>query len=198
VKKIFSLLLVELTIPFLLLVIFPSILIREGIGQFIEGGKPILSLQKRKSYQQPINNITNSLNSISLQLKNPAIQDNSQITIELLDELGSPLNIFTLYGSNIGDPGWIKLDFPPISETNLILKVYSETSKDDSLYLFANENGDFDLKTTYLVPNIFSRIKENILLQINLISNRSLLHNLVYVSILIFLNIYIIKLLHEK
>ena len=167
------------------------------MGLNIEGGKPILSLQSGRYYTQVINNPTKSLNSISLQLKNPLIKDNSLIYIEIMDELGEIQKDFSIYGANIGDPSWIKLDFSPIEKTNLVLRVSGESQFDNSLYLFGSENGSFDLKTTYALSNFQSRLKQNIYSQVNLFMRRSLWHNILYLVSLIMLNMYLAKLLNE-
>jgi len=197
VKKIIKYLLVELALISILLIIFPSLVIKERMGLNIEGGKPILSLQSGRYYTQVINNPTKSLNSISLQLKNPLIKDNSLIYIEIMDELGEIQKDFSIYGANIGDPSWIKLDFSPIEKTNLVLRVSGESQFDNSLYLFGSENGSFDLKTTYALSNFQSRLKQNIYSQVNLFMRRSLWHNILYLVSLIMLNMYLAKLLNE-
>lgn len=196
-KKIIRYLFIELTLVGILIIIFPSFVIREKIGTDVEGGKPILSLQTGKFYTQKISNSTKSINSISLQLKNPQIKDNSLIYIEIMDETGKIQKDFSIYGSNVGDPSWIKLDFSPIDKTNLILRVSGESQVDNALSLFAKENGSFDLKTTDVLPNFKSRIKLNINSQINQFINRSLWHNILYLTALLALNLYLAKLLNE-
>lgn len=197
-KKIIRYLFIESTLIFILLIIFPSLVIREKMGTNVEGGKPILSLQTGKFYTQRISNLTKSLNSVSLQLKNPQLKDNSLIYIEIIDEVGETQRDFSIYGANIGDPSWIKLDFSPIDKTNLILRVSGESQIDNALYLFAKENGSFDLKTTYALSNFKSRIKLNMNSQINQFINRSLWHNILYLFSLIILNLALAKLLNEN
>ncbi len=114
-----------------------------------------------------------------------------------MDELGEIQKDFSIYGANIGDPSWIKLDFSPIEKTNLVLRVSGESQFDNSLYLFGSENGSFDLKTTYALSNFQSRLKQNIYSQVNLFMRRSLWHNILYLVSLIMLNMYLAKLLNE-
>lgn len=196
-KKITPYLLVELVLFIFFTILFPSLVIRESVGQNIEGGKPIISLQKNKYYTQEIDNPTRSINSLSLQLKNPLIQDNSLISIEILDGDGNPKTDFAIYGSNIGDPSWIKLKFIPLTEPTLLLRITADTPDDKSLYLFANENGVFDLKTTYRLPGIKDRLSKNYQSQIKLFSQRSLWHNIFYLATILLLNLYLFKLVNE-
>ena len=195
--RIIKYLAIEIFLLIFLLLLLPALLIREKVGIDIEGGKPILPLQLNKFYTQPLNNPTQSLNSISLQLKNPLIQDNSQISIEIINYSGEIFQDFTVFGSNIGDPSWIKLKFAPITEKNLILKVYADSPRDDSLYLFADKDGRFDLKTTYRLPNFKQRLIQNFQTQISEFQQRSFWHNLFYLIILIFLHLYLLKQLNE-
>ena len=195
--RIIKYLAIEICLLIFLLLILPALLVREKLGQDIEGGKPILPLQSGNFYTQILDNSTSSLNSISLQLKNPQIQDNSQISFEILNYSGEIIQDFTIFGSNVGDPSWIKLKFPPISEKNLILKVYADSPRDDSLYLFADENSRFDLKTTYRLPDLKSRLIQNIQSQISKFQQRSFWHNLFYLIIIISLHLYLLKLLNE-
>lgn len=197
-KKIIKYLLIELIFIFILLIIFPALVIKEKLNINIEGGKPILPLQSGKFYTQEISNPTRSLNSVSMQLKNPQIKDNSLIYIELLDDIGEIQNDFTIYGANVGDPSWIKLDFIPINKEELILKVYADNPKDDTLYLYANQSGLFDLKTSYALPDFKSRITQNLNYQINLFKQRSMWHNILYLGSLVFFNLCLAKLLNES
>lgn len=197
-KKISKYLLIEIALVLIFLIIFPTLVIKERVGVNHEGGNPILPLQSGKSYTQTIRNPTKSLNSISLQLKNPQIKDNSLIYIEILDEQGEIQKDFSIYGDNIGDPSWIKLDFSPIENTNLILKVSGQSKFDNSLYLFADQNNYFDIKTTYALPSFKSRLLLNIDYQINQFYKRNLFFNLSYLAVIAFLNLYLIKLIKEN
>jgi hypothetical protein len=198
VKQIIKFIFVELIFIFILLILFPASVIKEKIDVNVEAGKPILPLQAGKFYTQVINNPTHSLNSISLQFKNPLIKDNSLIYIEILDNLGELQKDFSIYGANIGDPSWIKLDFTPIDKTNLVLKVSGESQFDNTLYLFADQNGYFDLKTSYRLPGLKERILQNLKQQSNLLKQRSMWHNILYLGTLIMLNLYLAKLFNEN
>lgn len=195
--KIIKFLFIEIALILTLLIILPALFIKEKVDVNIEGGKPILSLQSGKFYTQKISNPTKSLNSISLQLKNPQIKDNSLIYIEIMDEVGEIQRDFSIYGANIGDPSWIKLKFSPLSDPEIFIKVSSECPDDKSLYLYASEDNIFDLKTTYQLPDFLTRLQQNIDYQIQLISSRSPRHNFFYISALIILNIYFFKKLNE-
>lgn len=195
--RIIKYLTIEIFLLIFLLLFLPALLIREKVGLDIEGGKPILPLQTNKFYTEMLDNPTQSLNSISLQLKNPLLQDNSQISIEITNNSGEILRDFTIFGSNIGDPSWIKLKFAPITEKNLILKLYADSPRDDSLYLFAAENGRFDLKTTYRLPDFKQCLIQNFQTQISQFQQRSWWHNLFYLIFLISLHLYLLKILNE-
>lgn len=196
-KKISAYLLIEIALFLFFTILFPSLVVREGIGQNIEGGRPIISLKKNIFYTEELDNPTQSINSISLQLKNPQIQDNSLISIEILDSDGNLKRDFAIYGSNIGDPSWIKLKFTPLSEPKLLIRITADTPDDKSLYLFAGESGIFDLKTTYRYPDFKSRLIQNYQSQIKLFSERSFWHNFFYLATILFLNLYLFKLVNE-
>lgn len=197
-NKIFKYIFIELGLIIFFYIIFPALIITEKVDLKVEGGKPVLPLQIGRSYLQVISNPTKSINSISLQLKNPEIKDNSLIYIEILDELGTLQKDFSIYGANIGDPSWIKLDFSPIDKPNLILRVSGESQFDNTLYLFADDDASFDLKTTYALSNFKSRIWQNLNSQAHLFMSRSLWHNILYLFTLIILNFFLVKLLYEN
>lgn len=197
-KKILKYIILEIVIIVLLIIVLPSFFITKKTGINKEGGQAVLSLQKGKIYSQKIYNSSQSLNSVSLQLKNPMIRDNSLINIDIQNESGDSQREFTIYGSNIGDPSWIKLNFPPIVEQNLIIKVSSESPEDNSLYLYADKNGLFDMKTTYKLPTFKQRLIQNYYYQINQALKRSSWHNLIYAIIVFYLNFQLIKMKNEN
>lgn len=196
-KKIIKYISIEIGIVFLFLIIFPALFVKKRIGLNSEGGKPVLPLQKGKTYSQIIDNSSQSLNSVSLQLKNPLIQDNSLITVELLNDNGKLQQDFSFYGSNVGDPSWVKLDFTPIHSSTVELRISGESPKDNTLYLYADQKNQFDIKTTYALPNFRNRLLLNCLHQIKQFTTRSSWHNICYLIILIALNIYLVKLVNE-
>jgi hypothetical protein len=82
--KIINLLILELLLVFGLVIIIPSILVKE---QYLINNESISILEpltKEKTYFQKISNSTN-LNSISLMIKNPNIENTSKIYIKLED-----------------------------------------------------------------------------------------------------------------
>ncbi|MFA5026104.1 MAG: hypothetical protein WC503_06375 [Candidatus Shapirobacteria bacterium] len=196
-RKIIKYFSIEIGIILALLIIVPALFIKKEVGLNRENGKPILPLQKGKTYSQIIDNSNQSLNSVSLQLKNPLIQDNSLITVELLNEKGELQKDFSFYGANVGDPSWIKLDFPPIISPVIELRISGESPMDNTLYLYADQNNQFDIKTTYALSNFKNRLIGNINHQIKQFVSRSSWHNICYLIILITLNFYLVRLINE-
>jgi len=156
-----SFIFIEILFLFLILIVFPSLLITKTPFYFQENDKLQISLDSGKKYVYKFNHPAN-LNTLSLQLKNPLIQNNSRIVIELENSLGNSLAQFVFFGSNVGDPGWLDLNFPPVSDTSFAINLTTDNTIPESLFLLSDPGGNWDLKTTYQTPELSNRLQNTI------------------------------------
>lgn len=189
--KIIKLLILELFFILILIVIVPSLLVKEKFIYNDESISILKPLIVDQAYTQAIPNSLN-LNSVSIMIKNPNIKNNSQIFIDLIDQKQNKLKEFTIYGSNVGDPSWVKLKFDPIPENNLSLKISTENKDPDSLQIYY-QNNKFNLQATSKNNSLASRLKENIAYQYNQCIHRSHIFSLSYLGLILLLNYLYVK-----
>ena len=184
--KIIKLLLLELFLIFTLIIIFPSLIVKE---KFIFQDESITVLEpliKNKIFVQKLENAYN-LNSVNILIKNPNIKNNSQIFIDLEDQKQNKLKEFVISGSNVGDPSWVKLKFDPIAENQISLRISTQNYNSDSLQIYY-QNNKFNLQATSKNPSLLSRIKENINYQYIQFTHRSFFYTLSYLILILVLN----------
>ena len=186
--KIIKFFILELLIVFTLIIIIPSFLIKEKFIVNDESISVLESFTAKNSYTQTIANSKN-LNSISVLIKNPSIQNNSNIFIDIENEKQNKLKEFVISGSNVGDPSWVKLKFDPILENNVILKISTENTQPDSLKIFY-KNNKFNLKATIKNNSFISRLKDNFRYQYNQFISRSLFCTISYLTLILLLNYF--------
>jgi len=196
-KKILKYLLIEIAIIFIVIFTFPPLFIREEFGINREGGQATINLSSGETFTQIIPQHPPNLDSISLQLKNPQIKNNSEITVDINDLKGNLLQDFTFYGANVGDPSWIKLKFKPLNSSGFQIKISVDPDLNNSLYLYIDKDNQIDLRTTSYLPGFKNRFLLNINYQINQFKQRSMWHNILYLAALVALNLYLAKLLNE-
>jgi len=189
--RIIKLLFLELLFIFTLIIVLPSFLVKEKYIINDESISILEPLISDKDYTQAIPNSL-SLNSVSIMIKNPNIKNNSQIFIDLLDQKQNKLNEFTIYGSNVGDPSWVKLKFNPIPENNLSLKISTENKDRDSLQIYY-KNNRFNLQATTKNSSFISRLKENIFYQSSQFTHRSYIFSLSYLGLILLLSYLYVK-----
>lgn len=189
--KIIKLLILELIVVFTLIIVVPSLMVKEKFIIKDESISVLEPLVQNKTYFQEIPNAYN-LNSISVSIKNPSIQNNSQIFINLEDEQHNKLKEFVISGSNVGDPSWVKLKFDPIPHHQLFLNISTENKNPDSLQIYY-QNNKFNLQATIKNPSLPSRVKENINYQYLQFTHRSFLYTLSYLILILVLNYLYVK-----
>jgi hypothetical protein len=196
-KKILNYLLIEIVVIFFFVFLLSPIFIREEFGINREGGQATFNLSSGQTFTQIISQHPSNLDSISLQLKNPQIKNNSELTVDIDDLNNSLLQEFTFYGANVGDPSWIKLKFKPLNSPGYQIKVYVDPNPND-LYLYIDKNNQMDLHTTSYLPGFKNRFLGNINYQVKQFKQRNYWHNIGYFFILSAFNLYLFYLLYKK
>lgn len=193
-KTYLKYLFIQLGLIFFFVFLLSPIFIREKFDINREGGQATFNLSTGKIFTQKIEDEFPNLNSISLQLKNPMINNNSEITVDIYDSNNNILQKNIFFGSNVGDPSWVKLKFTPLSNPGYQIKIYADPDPDHNLYLYVNQNNQMDLKATSYLPGFFNRFQDNFYYQIGQLKARSEIDNTIYFTVLILLNVYLLKL----
>ena len=196
ISKLMFLIISELIFLFFLLIILPSIFIKEQPGIKQTSYKDTLSLDIKNSFIQEFISDQNNLQSISILLKNPALVNKSQVKIELQDQNQKTIKSLETSGLSINDPGWIKFKFPYINSKKgdkFFIKISTDNSKPDSLFIYGdNKNKSINFKTTYTFSSIQESFKENINKQINNFKTRNIFYSIAYLILLVLINIFIL------
>lgn len=191
-KNNFKYIFIQLTFIFLFIFVLPPLVIKEKFAINQEGGQATFNLSEGKSFTQTVTNHLPYLNSISLQLKNPLIKNNSLIEVKINDTHGNNLQEFSFYGANVGDPSWIKLKFLPLNYSDFDIQIFADEDP-QNLYLYVNQTNQIDLKTTSYLPGFKNRFIDNVKFQLNQFSQRPTILNVVYLATLIILNLLLIS-----
>lgn len=195
INKLMFLIISELIFLFFLLIILPSIFIKERPGIKQTSYKNTLSLDIKNSFIQEFTSDQNNLQSISILLKNPALANKSQVKIELQDQNQNTIKFLDTSGLSINDPSWIKFKFPYLNSKKgdkFFIKVSTDNPKPDSLFIYGdNKNKSINFKTTYTFFSIQESFKENINQQINNFKNRNIFYSIAYLLLLVLINIFI-------
>jgi len=196
-KRILNYLLKEIAVIFFFVFLLSPIFIREEFGINKEGGQATFNLSSGQTFTQIISQYPSNLDTISLQLKNPQIKNNSKLTVDINDLNDNLLQEFIFYGANVGDPSWIKLKFKPLNSSGYQIKVSADSDPND-LYLYVDKNNQMDLHTTSYLPGFKNRFLGNINYQLKQFKQRSYWHNIGYFFVLFALNLYLFYLLYKK
>ncbi len=195
-NKILILIVSETLFLIFILVILPSLFIKERPGISQTSFQNTLSLDTKNSYTQEIITDKSNLQTVSVLLKNPALQNTSHVNIELLDNNKNIIRSLTTSGVSIADPSWISFKFPFVpskSGDKFFIKLTSDNPKTDTLFVYGNlKDKSIDYKTTYTSGSIKSSFKNTIMEQINLFHQRNLVHVSLFIIILIILNILLL------
>ncbi len=171
-KKLVAVNLSLLIIMVFLLVIIPSAVITRYPGPSNLIGETILPLT---SSSPLVINIDppKYLNSISVFLKNPLIQDNHYIYFQLIQN-GLTIRNLVFNGQNVGDPSWLTAKFEPLSAQQPITITFTTENKNDqSLYYYSGPDYLPLYSSTFQIPSFKDRLiyqtklKQNQLLALN-------------------------------
>jgi len=186
----------ELVFLFFLLIILPSIFIKEkpGINQL--SFKNILPLDINHSYNQSFVSNKDNLNSVSVLLKNPSLSSYDIVYIEIQNNNFETLKSFSLSGRSIEDPGWVRFKFSPISSKKgdiFNLKITSNSLKDNLLYIYGNpDTQNINFKTTFKASSLKESFKDNLNQQIDNYRSRNIFYSTTFLFLLLLTNIFIL------
>jgi|GEM_PF-3883414 len=188
-KKVFVILTINVVIPFILIIILPSILITSRKGVSNQEGTAQVSFTNSTPMQFTITSDLSNLQSLSFDIKNPGIKNNSKIMLDIVSPNSE--RSMVIYGSNVGDPSTVLFKFPAFSEppnTTYSIFLTTDNTVHDSLYLLTNSEKQPKFESFYKQSNFLSNIISNLKYQFNQIKNRSIIHSLAYFTLIIILN----------
>lgn len=188
-KKNHIIICLNLLLVVFLLIIFPSFVIKKRQGTSHDNGNLQTAFTKENPITFSFISNRSNLQSLLIDMKNPRISNNSEINFEI-DGPNSKRNI-VFYGNNVGDPSSVPLKFSPFSDppsTKYIVSLNTENIKKEDLYLVTNESLQPVFKSFYLQSDIKINLRNNFNRQIELIKQRSLIHNVIYIILIILLS----------
>lgn len=191
-KKITLVLSLNLFIPLFILIIIPSVFIRYRHGTSLTNGHDLKSFITSSPIQFSFNSTSGRLVSLNLFLKNPLISNISQISVDIISADQQRQLVF--YGQNVGDPGTVPIKFPPFpssSPTTYIVKLNTNNTDSQSLYLLTDASGNPLFESIYQQSNLYENLKSNFRYQYFQLLKRSPIHSLLYFLTLILLNYFI-------
>lgn len=186
----------EIIFIFFLLIILPTIFLKEKPGIRQTSFENILPLDINHSYTQSFVSDRNNLNSISVLLKNPALKSINMVYLEVQNSNYETIESFSVSGQSIEDPGWVNFKFSPISSKKgdiFYIKITSDSPKDNLLYIYGDKNtNNINFKTTFTALNIKESFKDNLNQQINNFKSRNVFQTGFYLFTIVLVNILIL------
>jgi len=193
-KKFLLLICLNLIPPLLLLVIIPSLFIHVRQGTSQDQGGHLLSFISNNPVTYSFISDHSMLQSLSLDFKNPGLNNNSLITLNITGPTDQRTVVF--YGSNLGDPSTVPLKFQPFIDRELskyFVTLTTDSTDPYGLYLITNSDQQPVFKSYYLQPGFKSNLNINLNHQLDLFRQRNLLHNIFYIGSIIFIDFLILK-----
>jgi hypothetical protein len=192
-NNFFILILIEISFLLFLIIIIPTLFLREkpGISQiYFENTLP---LDINHSYLETFISDRNNLNSVSVLLKNPALKSHNKVNIEIQSKDNKFFQSLEISGQGIQDPSWIKVKFSPINSKKgdiFYIKIISDAQKDNNLYIYGNKNNQsINFKTTYKSLSLKDSLKDNISYQASRLSELNKFQSIFYLTFLITVNL---------
>ena len=187
---------VEIIFIFLLLIILPTIFLKEKPGISQTSFKDTLSLNSKNTYVQQIKTDRDNLNSFSVLLKNPELKSNDVVNLDLLNSNKETIQSLKTSGISISDPSWIRFKFPSINSKKgdiFYLKITSDSPKDNLLYIYGNKNtNNINFQTTYVANSFKESFKDNLNQQINNFKSRNIFQTGFYLLTIVLINLLIL------
>ena len=193
-KRYLTHIIINFVVPVTVLLILPSAFINSRQGTSLTDGDRLLSLLESSPVTFKFNSSHPNLDEILLQFKNPSLQDNSQITVDIHSPTKSRSIVF--FGSNVGDPSQVPLkfdNFAEVANTPYTVTISSNNQVHDSLYLITSNQNQPLFQTYYSTHSFRQNLVSNLYHQYNLFQQRSLIHTIIYLLVLIKLNILILR-----
>jgi len=175
--------------------LLPSIVIRHRLGDFNINGPNLHPLSPEKSLRFLLPSKKPYLDSLTLELKNPALKSKSSIIINIYTTDSHLLRSFTFNGINIGDPGPLPIKFPPITPEEGIAQSVTISSPDptpESIFYYADNNFLPVYTTTYYLPTLRDSFTYSFENQWSRLKARPIGYNLFYFSLIFILNLYLL------
>lgn len=192
-NKFYLIILIEILFLFFILIVIPTIFLKEKPGIRETSFNNLLPLDIKHPYLQSFVSDRNNLNSISILLKNPNLKNNNLVDIDIQDKNQENVQSLRIYGSNIEDPSWIRFKFPAISSQKgdiFYVKITTDNQKDNSLYIYGDKDGkNINFKTTFLTKSIKESFIDNLSQQKDKILQRNKFETIFYLTVLIVINI---------
>ena len=186
----------EIIFIFFLLIILPTIFLKEKPGIYQTSFENTLPLSIKNSYIQQFVTDRDNLNSFSVLLKNPELKSNDFVYLELLNSHKETIQSLKTSGISISDPSWIRFKFSPINSKKgdiFYLKITSNSQKDNLLYIYGDKNtNNINFKTTFISRNIKESFKDNLNQQINNFKSRNIFQTGFYLFTIVLINILIL------
>jgi len=196
INKLFLLIIIELVFLLFLLLILPSIFIRERPGIHQTSFENILPLDINHSYTQSFISDQDNLNSVSVNLKNPALKSRDMVYVEVQDVNKETLQELSITGQGIEDPGWLNFKFPSLNSKKgdtFLIKVTSNAQNDNDLYIYGNnKNQNINFKTTFATQNIKESFKDNLNRQVDNFNSKDIFYSVTYLLLILLINIFIL------
>lgn len=155
------LIILELVSILVFFIILPVVLFTDY--SFVSHSAPITQLYSLDSDHPLIFQITNPqslpLNSLSLNFKNPNIQNTSTIEVTLSSPTGQTYQSLSFSGANVGDPSRVDLQIRPLPQPLIFVSITTNNTVKESLFVATDPNFYPLFSTTYRPPNFTSRLK---------------------------------------
>lgn len=194
-NNFYLLILIELFFLFFILIIVPSLFLKEKPGVRQTSFENILPLDINHSYIEPIISDKNNLNSISVLLKNPNLKSTDLVDFEIQNQNKDTIQLLRISGISIEDPGWVRFKFPSTNSKIgdvFYLKISSNSPKDDHLYIYGDQNTkNINFKTTFSTQNIKDSFKDNLNQQLVNFKSRNIFQTTTYLFLLLLANVFI-------
>jgi len=194
-KNNFYIVLAEIFFLSFILIIVPTIFLKEKPGVNQISFENILPLDINHSYLQSFVSDKNNLSSISVLLKNPSLESRDIVYIEVQNKNEETLQSLSISGQGIEDPGWLNFKFPPINSKKgdiFYIKISSEAQKDNLLYIYGDKNTkNINFKTTFTATNTKESLVDTFNQQINNFKSRNIFQTTTYLLLLLLINIFI-------
>lgn len=185
----------EISFLFFILIVIPTIFLKEKQGIYQISFENILSLDINHSYIQSFISDKDNLNSISVLLKNPELKNSDLISLEILNSKKENLQTLKISSISVEDPNWIRFKFSPIKSKKgdiFYIKVTSNNNKDNSLYIYGIDNNNINFKTTFTAINIKESFRNNLNQQINNFKSRNIFQTGFYLFTIVLINFLIL------
>ena len=176
-----------------LLLILPAIFINQIYDQNDFGKAFFIPLSKSTIYQQEIDLHNPNLESISLLMKNPNLQNKDPVYIDIEEPSGNTLYKLSLTGHSIEDPTWVPIKFNPINNQKIVLKINSPSQNEPFISLaFNQKDNSLVYQSQYKINSFKERFHKNLIFQKNKLSNNYLFYSL-YLVLVLSLNFLLIQ-----